>query len=254
MTVLLARGPWPEESVRASFDARPLAFDGRAREALERAWKRAQEDALASGRTLWNGRVAGLASFRASQSELSLRLHATDYREFVGTNLSAEYRARSREEAPRSDALGLSLVVVSGETVILHRRGAANFEWPLAIDTPGGHVEPGKHDDESGVPSVFRATRDELEGELGIESSEVLSLRVLALTRMAETEKPQLIVLARIALSPEEVRSRLPTARERFETSELLPVARSELAKLARSGELVSPAGRAALEIASGLL
>ena len=97
---------------------------------------------------------------------------------------------------------------------------------------------------------------DELEGELGVRASEVSALSFLGLARIVATRKPQLVILARVTASFEEIRERLPRARESFETSELLePVPFERLADLARDkARLLTPAGRAALTIAAETL
>jgi hypothetical protein len=249
--VVLARGPWLPSAVRCRRVARAPARGAAAESVLAREWERALERARAAGQTLFPGPVYGLAAFRARGDELELDLHATDYREFVGTNLCPEYLALPKESAPRSDALGLSVLLLSGDTIVLHRRGAACFEGPLAIDTPGGHIDPGHHDDR-GAPSPFLAALDELESELGVAASEVSELCILGLTRITKSEKPQVVLAARTALTPDEIRGRVGSARESFETNELWPVAWSEVARL--DAECTTPAGRAAIRLACELL
>jgi 8-oxo-dGTP pyrophosphatase MutT (NUDIX family) len=238
--------------VRARRVGRLAPREPRAGEILARRWELALEEARASGQTLFPGPIYGLAAFRGSAHLLELDLHETDYREFVGTNLSPEYLALPRESAPRADALGVSVLLLAGEHVVLHRRGPGCFEWPLAIDTPGGHVEPGRHLDARGEPDPFAAALDELEGELGLHAEEVLERRALALTRIAGTEKPQLVIAARTRVSLDEIRRRLEEARDRFETSELLPVGFDELPALESAN--VTPAGRAAIRFAREML
>jgi len=238
---VLERGPWPAERVRV-VAAPPFVVAPEHEPIVERAWRAALEDAERTGRRLFPGALRGLSSFALAGDALELALHATDYRAFVGTNLSAEYRATS---ARCADALGISVVLeIPGEVVLLHRRGAQSFEWPLAIDTPGGHVEPGA--------TPFDAALEELESELGVRAADVASLELLGLVKIAETRKPQAVLRARARCSLDEIASSLEQARERFETSELLPVPRAALAALAASSERVTPAGRAALSIAAG--
>lgn len=247
---ILALGPWERERVGVAL-APPFEVPDEHRGLVEREWLAAREVAARSGQRLFNGPVAGLASFRPGE-RLELALHATDYRSFVGTNLSARYRATG---IPCADALGISIVIeLEGRRVLLHRRGRASFEWPLAIDTPGGHIEPEAHR-EGGAPSPFLAALDELEGELGVRADEVASLSVLGLARIVETRKPQVVIRARVLAPFEEIRSRVAAARESFETSEVLePVPVEELRVLASSPERITPAGRAAIEIARRLL
>jgi 8-oxo-dGTP pyrophosphatase MutT (NUDIX family) len=236
---ILARGPWARPDVHVVYDSAPPRVD---ETLVSRAWSRAEEEARASGKLLFPGRVAGLASFVATSTTLSLTLHRTDYRAFVGTNLAPDYLATG---APRADALGISVLIETGDLVLLHRRGAGCYEWPLAIDTPGGHVTPDA--------GPFDAALEELESELGVRASEVTALSVMGLARIRATEKPQLVIAARVSLDVDAIRARLPHARESFETQELLPIARPDLAELARSTrERITPAGRAALLLASG--
>jgi 8-oxo-dGTP pyrophosphatase MutT (NUDIX family) len=247
---VLAVGPWPRE--RVSVVTAPGFRVPAAQEVLiEQDWLLAQEGAARSGQRLFNGPVAGLASFRPGE-RLELALHATDYRSFVGTNLSARYRALG---IPCADALGISIVVeLDGRRVLLHRRGKASFEWPLAIDTPGGHIEPDAHR-EGVAPSPFLAALDELEGELGVRPDEVESLSVLGLARITGTRKPQVVIRARVLVSFATIRANLAAARESFETSELLePLSVDELGALAASPERMTPAGRAAIAIARRVL
>lgn len=241
--VILARGPWPRDRVTVSV-APPYAVPA-AREALvARAWRAAEDEARALGKRLFPGPLLGLTAFEATRERLALALHATDYRAFVGTNLSPEFRATGER---RADALGVSIVIEIDEGVLLHRRGSGCFEWPLAIDTPGGHVEP-----RAGSPLV--AALEELESELGIGAADVTDLTILGIARIHETGKPQVVVRAKIPLDVAEIARRLEGASERFETSELLPTPRGELAALAGSKQRVTPAGRAALVLASELL
>jgi len=243
---VLARGPWPRSRVRVREG--PAFLVPREQEALvESAWRAAVEAARARGQRLYPGPLHGLASFLIDADGIELALHRTDFRALVGTNLSPAYR---KTGARGCDALGISIIIVQKDgRVLVHRRGAQCYEHPLAIDTPGGHAEPGVHAD------PFAAALDELEGELGVVASEVLSLELLGLTRILETHKPQAVVLARVTVDHAAVAGRLASAREGFETSELLPpLAPGELAALARSRELVSPAGRAALALAASIL
>jgi 8-oxo-dGTP pyrophosphatase MutT (NUDIX family) len=243
---VLARGPWPRARVRVR--EAPDFLVPREHDALvESTWRAALEAARARGQRLYPGPLFGLASFAIDAKGIELALHRTDFRALVGTNLSAAYRETG---ARGCDALGISIIIVQPDgRILVHRRGSQCYEHPLAIDTPGGHAEPGVHAD------PFAAALDELEGELGIVASEVVTLELLGLTRILETRKPQAVVLARVTVDRAAVAGRLAGAREGFETSELLsPLAPSELAGLARSRELVSPAGRAALGLAASIL
>ena len=245
---ILARGPWEPARLLSRRVPREVRRDPSAARILDAAWESAVARARLCGQTLYPGRVHGLAAWRVTEGGLELDFHETDYREFVGTNLSPEYRALPREQATRSDALGLSVLLVSGDQVVLHRRGAGCYEWPLAIDTPGGHMEPGQHDDARGDPSPLRAGLDEPSSELGLSEGDVSGLQALALTRIHDTEKPQLVLAARTRLSPDEIRVRVGAARESFETDELVPVPLSALDRLDR--ERLTPAGRAAVRLA----
>lgn len=236
---MLARGPWPRERV-AVREAPPYAVAPAHEALVERAWLVALDGARAKGQRLFPGPVLGLASFESEAGSLALALHRTDYRAFVGTNLSAEFRALA---VPCADALGISILIEVDEGVLLHRRGAGCFEWPLAIDTPGGHVEPGA--------TPFDAALEELGSELGLRAADVTELDLVGLARITGTRKPQAVLRARVSLTVAAIAERLEHARESFETSELLPVARSALGALAASSERITPAGRAALFLAS---
>jgi len=234
---ILLRGPWPRERVIVR-EAPPFHVPPEQEALVERAWQAALALAARSGRRLFPGPVLGLASARVAADRLEVALQATDYRAFVATNLSAEYRATG---APCADALGVSVLIELGSGFLLHRRGAGCFEEPLAVDTPGGHIEPGA--------TPFEAALSELESELGVVPGDIASIELLGLCRLTETRKPQAVLRARAERSLEEIRSRLEGARERFETSELLPVARGALAALGER-ERLTPACRAAIALA----
>lgn len=244
---ILARGPWTEERLRARVVPRIPARSPGAAGVLAAAWTRALERARSAGHSLWAGPVLGLSAWRQGAAGLELDLHETDYGEFVGTNQNPAYLAFPRSEASRADALGISVVLLSGEDVVLHRRGPGVFEWPLLIDTPGGHMEPGKHL-AGGAPSPFATAADELESELGLGAHEVRGLVAIGLARIVPTEKPQLVLAARTDASPGELRDRVRAARESFETHELAPVALERLASL--DPATLTPAGRAAVRLA----
>src|SRR4051812_30098238 len=103
---IVARGPWAPSAVRATWDPSraPLPPELEARVAA--TWSAALASAAAEGRVLFPGPLAALASASGTTAGLALALRPTDYRELVGTNLSADYPRSS----PRSDALGLTIV------------------------------------------------------------------------------------------------------------------------------------------------
>ncbi len=235
----VAVGSYPRGAVRLERVPEPIPFSSEERAAIERAWSTALAGAQTRGGVLFPGPLLGLrGAGRDDDGALRLRLGPTDYREFVGTNLVSPPPQR------RSDALGVSAAVVTAcGHLLLGRRGPTVHERPGEIDVFGGHIEPG------GDP--FDAILAEVDEELGVGRDDALEPRVIGLSVVRASRKPELCFEVRLTIDEAAVRAAARTARDRFETGEIvsLPATAAGIgAFVGERGHELAPAGRATVE------
>lgn len=213
---------------------------------IEEAWAVRAREAQRLGKMLYPGKLCRLIGFSASAERLNLELGATDFRELVGTNLGHPEWLRSLGPTYLSNALGVHAAVGSSDgKLIMYRRSALVAECPGCFDACGGHVEP-DFDCPDGIPDPFSSIAREIQEEMGIGPTEIVSVTCLGLARATATFKPDLIFSVRTN-RPSSSLLRGPLSEEHAAVKAIGDDESSVRRFLQRYGKTMAPAGRATL-------
>lgn len=189
----LAVGPWDAvEVVWAGEDERGSAD---AREYIEQRWAGYLADARAAGRSLFNGPITWLKSWRVAEGRLWLELGATDYKTFLVTVLrNREWFLWSAPDAMRP-GLGNSVLLTRGDRggeALLGVRSAKVAAYPGRGHLFGGVLDY-LRDKERNQSGLVGHVHKELQEELGMGTHEVGAARPLGLYRDSFLGQPELV-------------------------------------------------------------
>ncbi|BFI28383.1 hypothetical protein MPTK2_2g18930 [Marchantia polymorpha subsp. ruderalis] len=172
----------------AAFDRQPHP-DPQLEQAIEKIW----ELRVAAQPSLFNGtkfRYGGFREIRNADGKapviVSLCLGLTDYRTFVGSNLSSSWQdflVPTKDDAERckhtSSPLGNAAIVETADhQIVVLQRSADVGEYPGTLVFPGGHPEP----EEAGILSHSESdkpTKAELEKRIAEEMFEGITREVV---------------------------------------------------------------------------
>jgi hypothetical protein len=225
-------------------------------EALIEAEWQGRPAGRSAGRPLANGPLCRLIDWSLAADCLRLTLGPTDYRAFLGTNLTQLPAIQARHpDAWRdylADPLAVASTLVSADGwLLLLRRSAHALECPDCYHVAAGYPTP-EHDNGLGAISPTQALLAELQRALGLTIAEVTGLTVLGLMRPATTQQPTLLYTARLTLTRAALDARLrqtPPAGELADWHWLNDDAAAIHAFLTRQAGRVSPAGAASLTL-----
>lgn len=158
-------------------------------------------------------RLEGIAV--SASGALSLTTSATDYAEYLLTNVEHPEWRTTRGEEVMSDALGISAVLRTRDNVIvvgLRSRRIHEAAGALHV-IPSGHPHPPQ--------SIAEAFNAELHEEIGLSPKDIVDARVTGVVRARPTGKPELTARLVAAVDAREVVRRSSTARDRWEFEEL---------------------------------
>jgi len=232
-SVLLARRV-PAREVHIRWEKGP-ALPARVERVVKERWQGAPQ--ARHGDQLFDGEIAGLASWELTDDGLALHLFPMRYRYvwylYTATREGAD--SEITEQLPR--ALGTSAVVRRGDAILLMRRSDWVAEFPGRLDVFGGHIERDTAGSWLGpVESIVR----ELVEELGCAAEALVVPYCLGLVQVRATGKPELVFYAEV-----DRRARLQLNEESRGTVEV-PV--SEVARfLRRSLDRLTPAAAGSL-------
>eukprot|EP00850_Spirogloea_muscicola_P015181 SM000114S24144 [mRNA] locus=s114:269891:273001:+ [translate_table: standard] len=188
-------------------------------------------------------------------TRVCLKLGLTDYRTFVGTNLSSRWEeflspGDAAEECRNlASNLGNGAVVelADGHLLVL-QRGFKVGEYPGAPVFPGGHSEPSEigihgHVTEAGqgdvlqrliVDELFDGILREVVEETGLPPSSLHDLRFIGISSRALNRRPTAFFSLRCLLSGHEALEAYKTAEHGFESTTLRLVSQGKLPELAQ--------------------
>lgn len=243
-------------------DRRPLSAADE--QAIEQTWERrlSANPALFNGTKFRFARVAGLEPARASD-RARLCLGVTDYKSFLGTNCSPDWRrllAASPADAWHlASPLGNAAVVeTSDHCVVLLRRSGNVGEVPHSVVMPGGHPEPEmvevaslaqwkEHGAEAASSAdwhervrreLWDAVLREVVEETGVPRASLQPPLCIGVGRRALHHRPVMHFVVRCELPSAQVRRLYATggAVHRFESEEILFLEQEELVREALGG------------------
>ncbi len=223
---VLAAGRFGPRDLRLHITGRRSLRTGKIRQALDRAWKAARQEAAARGQRLFNGKLFSLQQARLSAGRLDLLLGETDYRELVGTNYALADQCPPPAEMLLADGLAVSgLVMTADGYVVYGRRSGGVHADPGKLHVCGGHPDPDAlvvpEQIVSGRNLLFTAMRQELQEEFRLSSEALSGLVCRGLIRHGKTLKPELIFDIGTRRTAEEVRELHKAASHRDEHGEL---------------------------------
>jgi 8-oxo-dGTP pyrophosphatase MutT (NUDIX family) len=198
---LLASGSFSECAVRTRWFDQRLHMTEELTRLISVAWTDATIEATSRGRSLYAGPMTRLLDWTAGGDTLTLDLGPTDFREFVGTNVSHPERALQSGRDALANPVGISVAVLTTDgQLVIQQRSQQVFEYPGFFHVCGGNVEP---IDVAGPepPGVLAAVRRELDEELGIGAQQTARLICLGLIENRETFKPDLLFEAEVTLA-----------------------------------------------------
>ncbi|KAF9595971.1 hypothetical protein IFM89_006717 [Coptis chinensis] len=218
-----------------SYDRNPHP-DVNLEDSISQTWNRRIEETP----SLFNGtkfRYGGYALHNpdgtSQKSQLCLRLGLTDYRTFMGTNLSKEWERfliHSEDDPIRcqhtSSPLGNGAVVETADSKIIVLKRSDNVgEFPGHFVFPGGHPEP----QEIGI-SAHRYDQDLTDSEQLNRKNDPI---FIGISRRELNVRPTAFFFLKCGLESNEIQQLYSNAQDSYESVQLYSVSRSELEKLA---------------------
>lgn len=224
---------------------------------LEDSIAQAWEQRTQGNSSLFNGQKFRFGSFcldgDAGTSELPhvcLRLGLTDYRTFVGTNLSSQWEqflVTSQDDCVRcrhtSSPLGNAAVIeTSDQKIIVLRRSDNVGEFPGHYVFPGGHPEPmsvgidshqlekdGDALNKKVTQEMFDSITREVVEETGIPASSLSTPLFIGISRRELNVRPAMFFFIKCSHHSDDIPRLYSSAEDAFESTQLHTVSLEEL-------------------------
>lgn len=189
-------------------------------------------------------------------SSVCLHLGLTDYRTFVGTNLSPlweKFLVPSEDDSVRcqhtSSPLGNGAVVETSDTKFLVLQRSQNVgEFPGYFVFPGGHSEPQeieisshpvKSNSTESVQLNEKISQEMFEGiirevveEIGVPAESLCDPLFIGISRRDLNVRPTAFFYIKCSLGSEEIRQLYSSAQDGYESTHLYTVSKDELEKM----------------------
>ncbi|CAF1708809.1 nudix hydrolase 9 [Brassica napus] len=216
---------------------------------LEDSIAQAWEQRTQGNSSLFNGQKFRFGSFcldgAAGTNELPhvcLRLGLTDYRTFVGTNLSSQWEkflVTSQDDCVRcrhtSSPLGNAAVIeTSDQKIIVLRRSDNVGEFPGHYVFPGGHPEPmsvgidshqlekdGEGLNKKVTQEMFDSITREVVEETGIPASSLSSPLFIGISRRELNVRPAMFFFIKCSHHSDDIPRLYSSAEDAFESTQL---------------------------------
>lgn len=203
-------GPIEPARISTTFHDKPVRLSPAADMAVAQTWEVEAALAEQEGRRLYNGSLARLGSWQADGLGLQLTLGPTCYRDFLGTNLRRAAVASGIPEGERSDALGVSALIVTADGMLVLGRRSERVAYHAGhLHTFGGMVESVDRLADGTYDVVGCVLREVCE-ELPLRHGQVAQVSLLGLARDRAILQPELLFEAQVTAS-------LAVLRQRFE-------------------------------------
>ncbi|MCO5579195.1 hypothetical protein L7F22_033048 [Adiantum nelumboides] len=223
---------------------------------LERSIEKTWMERLQDNPTLFNGlkfRYGGykfLSSEQSGDDDICLWLGLTDYKTFVGTNLSPKWKAFlkvSEDDVDRckhmSSPLGNGAIVETEDNYILVLKRSEHVgEFPGHLVFPGGHSEPqeigilGHHELDNNIDLNMKIVEEMYSGivreiveETGVPATFLSKPLFLGISRRVLNARPTSFFFVKCALSSTDVLQFYKHAEHKFESTQLLSISKEDL-------------------------
>lgn len=202
-------GDWPREGIVTETADLGRPTDLEIEAAIDRAWADATQR---PGVHLFNGPMSRLErSGVRPDGRLHLVLSRTDYKSFLGTNLTRPDLADRFGPAALANPLGVSVALETADRfLLLGRRNDAVAYYPGRIHPFAGALEP-----DADRADVFAAAERELREELSLDAAELSDLRCTGLAEDPALRQPELIFRVRCTLRRPQVEEKLDPVEHR---------------------------------------
>jgi hypothetical protein len=194
---------------------------------IDRVWLRAKTHLEQKGIPCFNGPLYKLVSYRRIDSCLELTLGRTDYKEYVGTNVThPEWRERFGDRVMSNPlAMSVALKTLDG-LIVLGNKTSIQDDQPRIHVVPSGHFTPtdcGGNIDYS-CPSVWAQVLQESKDELGDLELDKDGFVVTGLIRNLENFKPELTFRVTALAKWKQIQKEALRAPDKWEYSDLFSV------------------------------
>lgn len=198
---VLARGDWPAAAISARRVPSSFHLEPYQATEVERVWTAA---CARPGVNLFDGRLARLEGWKAGPAHLDLAFSEVGYQAFLGSNATHPEWATDGDRRPLADPLGTSAAILSADgRLVLGVRSPRVALYPGHVHPFGGTLDP------EACTDPCAEMRRELAEELGLGSDDIADLRAVALVEDLALRQPELVFLARITLSLDDLGRRL---------------------------------------------
>ncbi|KAL8159049.1 hypothetical protein V2J09_000586 [Rumex salicifolius] len=221
---------------------------------LENSIAKIWDQKLQSNPSLYNGQKFRFGGFSLCNTNrgsgqipnICLKLGLTDYRTFVGTNLSSlweKFIVPSEDDIVRcqhtANPLGNgAIVMTSDQKILVLRRSNKVGEFPGHFVFPGGHPEPQDASvcthDKNAINSyvtqeMFNSIIREVVEEIGVPATSLLDPLFIGISQRTLNVRPAAFFFIRCNLKSQEVQLLYGSAQDGFESTHLYAVSTNEL-------------------------
>jgi hypothetical protein len=203
----LAIGNWGPEQVRAVSAPCTRRVEPEVERTIDEEWDRAL---CRPGVKLFDGPMCRLESFETSSDRLQLALSPTNYKAFLGTNLThPEFETQYGSDV-MANPVGVSPALICSDGYLLFGlRNASVAYYPNKLHPFAGSLDPRDQLD------VFAAVRRELHEELSLTNECLTDIRCTGIAEDLKLRQPELIFMARTSLTSAQVAQRVDADEHR---------------------------------------
>ncbi|KAI5071661.1 hypothetical protein GOP47_0013912 [Adiantum capillus-veneris] len=235
----------------SSYDRQPHP-DGELERSIEKTWRERLQDnpALFNGLKFRYGGYKLLSSEQSGGNDVCLCLGLTDYKTFVGTNLSPKWKSflkDSQDDIERckhtSSPLGNGAIVETDDnSILVLKRSDHVGEFPGHLVFPGGHSEPqeigilGHHELINNVElsvkivdEMYSGIVREIVEETGVPATFLSKPLLLGVSRRVLNARPTAFFFVKCALSSPDILQFYKHAEHKFESTQLLSISKEDL-------------------------
>jgi len=203
MLTILATGDWRADQVHVRRSGQLRRIVPEFETQIEAAWLALRQR---PGVKLFDGKMTRLVSFQAARDRLDLEIAHTNYKAFIGTNISHPEWIDTHGREVMADPLGVSpLVLTADGYLLLGRRQPTLALNPNRIHPFAGTMEPKD-------AGPVEAVRRELREELSLDHHDVVEIRCIGMAEDAAMHQPELIFIAHSRLTRDALISKLDAA------------------------------------------
>ncbi len=228
------------------------------RELISAAWQNAR---LQPDLHIYNGKVAALCGYHTDGDSLRVSVQETDYKSFYGTNVKNVHQIQDKEHLANAVA-ACAVVETTDATILVGKRGSRMAEGRELWHIPGGTLEFPKSlkiqtelikclglplHKSSALNPVLTMVR-ELKEEFNLSPGDIPHRLCLGLGENLQMKKPEFLCYFRLNLSSMEVKSKMASASDADEHSQISFVPVEEILDFAEVYPF-APIGKAALRV-----